>query len=1219
LLFCAALAAADAAQAQIAFRAAAQAGAAAGQAAPVFQAAGAAVSGTGGVAPAWPAHAVNDVGLLFCESTGGQAVTLTAANGFAAVAGSPQATGAGTAGTRLTVFWARATSAGMAAPVVADPGNHVYCRILTYRGVTTTGNPWDVTGGGVKAAASTTVTLTGVTTTIANALIVQAVSRDTDSSAAAFSAQANANLTGIAERSDGGTTAGNGGGIGIWDGVMVLAGATGSTTATVASSVNAFLTIALRPPDSTLTISVPAGTAANDVMIASVTYRPCSNASGAACTTTITPPAGWTQVNTVTDQTTGAGTGGFGNRLFVYQRVATGAEPASYTWTFGGQLVHAGAAGGIVGFSGVDTASPVVAQGGQATASSTSHAAPSIDTGAVTNSVLVSSHTANSSASWTPPPGMTESADAASLAVPDGLGLSIEMNRELFAGPGTTGTRTAAFSAPAPAADTGITHMLALRPAVALTHYAIGYPGGSTAITCDPHQVTITGHDSVHGAVAPPAGTVLSLSTSTGTGVWTVKDAGSGTWTPSGLNNGLATYTWPGGETSFTVRLRHNTAITLGINLLDGAARSEGAGAEDPSLTFADAAFRVTDAAGAAVATFGTHIAGKRSDVGFGAQARYLQAIRTDTATGSCVALIQSQTVTVEMAGARIDPAGGASQISIRDSGGGFVTVATSAGAPPGGYTGVSLAFDAQSKAPLVFSYPDAGSIAIYARYALPAPPAASYVSGNSNTFVVRPFGLRVSGVTTSAAPAPSDPVFAAAGQNFNATVTAVAWKTGDDADSDGVPDNDAQIAANPATPNFGQETTAATATLSHALNAPAGGAAGTLGGSTTFSGFAAGAKTQAVTWSEVGFIDLFASSANYLGSGQNVTNSAAGLTGVGRFRPEHFFVASAGTFGPACASGTAFTYLGQGFGVVSVQMQARALGGTATLNYTGAYARHNPGTLAAWGFGACDNCAVAGVGGTALSARLGTAGTQAAAWSNGAIDATFAGLTVERQSPDARDGPFDAVRIGIAPSEPDGVALRAADLDLDTDRNGAVDRKRVGTNAEGRFRFGMLRLENATGSGTVDLPVTLSALYWNSATSGFLLNADDSCTTLMPKNFVLSGHTGGVSNATLPTPTAGADGAVSVSGFTSGLANLKILKPTTIPAQPGAVDLCLDLDGGAPRDATCAAAVPANKPWLQGLWLSGGTAYDDDPRSRLLFGVYGSEPRNVIFRRENY
>lgn len=216
-------------------------------AAVTFQAAGTAASGTGAVSPAWPAYTTNDIALLFVESTGGQAATLSTPAGFVAVTNSPQATGATTSGTRITVFWARATSAAMTAPTVANPGDHVYARILTYRGAITTGNPWDITGGGVKATASTSVTVTGVTTTVPYTLIVQAVARDNDSTAAAFSAETNANLANITERSDAGTTSGNGGGFAVWDGTMAAAGATGNTTATVTSSINAFLTIALKP------------------------------------------------------------------------------------------------------------------------------------------------------------------------------------------------------------------------------------------------------------------------------------------------------------------------------------------------------------------------------------------------------------------------------------------------------------------------------------------------------------------------------------------------------------------------------------------------------------------------------------------------------------------------------------------------------------------------------------------------------------------------------------------------------------------------------------------------------------------------------------------------------------------------------------------------------------------------------------------------------------
>jgi hypothetical protein len=214
---------------------------------PAYRAAGSANGGNAAsYTVGWPTHVINDIALLFIESCGGQAVA--APTGFAAVTNSPQATGTTTNGTRITVYWARATSAAMTNPTVTNPGDHFWAQIITYRGAVNTGNPWDVTGGGVKAAASTSVTVTGVTTSGPNKLIVQAVARDNDSASAAFSAQTNANLTNITERYDLGTALGNGGGLGVWDGVLATGSATGNTTATVTSSINAFLTIALLPP-----------------------------------------------------------------------------------------------------------------------------------------------------------------------------------------------------------------------------------------------------------------------------------------------------------------------------------------------------------------------------------------------------------------------------------------------------------------------------------------------------------------------------------------------------------------------------------------------------------------------------------------------------------------------------------------------------------------------------------------------------------------------------------------------------------------------------------------------------------------------------------------------------------------------------------------------------------------------------------------------------------
>jgi len=193
-----------------------------------------------------------------------------------------------------------------------------------------------------------------------------------------------------------------------------------------------------------LTINKPVGTAAGDVMIASIAVRPNTAA--------ITVPAGWTPVRRIDNANANA------NSLAVYYKVAGASEPANYTWTFS---TSTGSAGGIHTFSGVDTGNPIDVEGGQNTASGLTHATPSVTT-TVTNTMLVTSHAFSSSATWTPPGGMTEVFDVASETVPNAAGISIEGNYVMQTATGATGTKTATATNDV---DVGNTHILALKPA----------------------------------------------------------------------------------------------------------------------------------------------------------------------------------------------------------------------------------------------------------------------------------------------------------------------------------------------------------------------------------------------------------------------------------------------------------------------------------------------------------------------------------------------------------------------------------------------------------------------------------------------------------------------------------------------------------------------------------------------------------------------------------
>lgn len=222
---------------------------------PTYQAIGAVASGFGAISPAYPASvAANDIAILVVQSSN-QAIA-TPAGGWAEVTNSPQGTGtAGVANAvRIGVFWRRCTGVeGGTTVSVADTGDHTVARILTYRGCIASGNPWDVTAGGVKAAASTTSTNPSVTTTVVDCLIVVISGHARDSnSTTTYSAWTNANLSALTERADNGISTGTGGGFGIADGGKATIGATGTTTATLAASTtNAYLTIALKPPSGT--------------------------------------------------------------------------------------------------------------------------------------------------------------------------------------------------------------------------------------------------------------------------------------------------------------------------------------------------------------------------------------------------------------------------------------------------------------------------------------------------------------------------------------------------------------------------------------------------------------------------------------------------------------------------------------------------------------------------------------------------------------------------------------------------------------------------------------------------------------------------------------------------------------------------------------------------------------------------------------------------------
>lgn len=354
---------------------------------------------------------------------------------------------------------------------------------------------------------------------------------------------------------------------------------------------------------------------------------------------------------------------------------------------------------------------------------------------------------------------------------------------------------------------------------------------------------------------------------------------------------------------------------------------------------------------------------------------------------------------------------------------------------------------------------------------------------------------------------------------------------------------------------------------------------------------------TTTASYNEVGAFDLVLEDRTFAavdaGDGTATAvryiSSASTLT-VGRFVPDHFAIVAGATITPrsdipAC-SGSSFTYLGERLDLVFT-LEARNSAGAVTQNYTGALAALALNNAASYSFGAIDSAAP-----TPLTGRLDLSLIPgiAATWAAG-VAAITAPIAIARAA--TPDGPFASVKIGIVPSDLDGVTI--ATLDLDADNDATMERAQVG--AASALRFGRLRLENAVGSEKLDLPIPIQVQFWSG--TAFQVNSADNCTSLTAANLALGDYIGGIDATNM------ASGNISLGGaFAAGAGSLALTKPTPVPASAGAVTVTVNLTAEA-------------KSYLKGNW--GVATYTADPRSRAAFGLFGSQPRQFIYFRENY
>ena len=196
-----------------------------------FVAAGAVIGSSADVTVALPAGwAEDDIFLIHLETRGDQAVPVPV--GWTELANAISTNSSGIDDTRCTVLWRRATSSESNV-TITDPGNHVVAFMTAWRGCETSGSPFDATQTSSDATLDTSITATGPTTTVANAMVVFSTAAGDEST---FSAWANSNLVSITEAQQGFTAFGSDGAVGAAYGIKAAAGAVGNSTATVSTA-----------------------------------------------------------------------------------------------------------------------------------------------------------------------------------------------------------------------------------------------------------------------------------------------------------------------------------------------------------------------------------------------------------------------------------------------------------------------------------------------------------------------------------------------------------------------------------------------------------------------------------------------------------------------------------------------------------------------------------------------------------------------------------------------------------------------------------------------------------------------------------------------------------------------------------------------------------------------------------------------------------------------
>jgi len=298
-----------------------------------------------------------------------------------------------------------------------------------------------------------------------------------------------------------------------------------------------------------------------------------------------------------------------------------------------------------------------------------------------------------------------------------------------------------------------------------------------------------------------------------------------------------------------------------------------------------------------------TQLSGKPSNIGFNARSLFIQAVKTDD-NGACEGLFAANTDALVNLDYKCDAGNCTNDLILNNNGNNKLIKET---VP----TTHNLRFNADSKAEITLTYPDAARLILNAQATVEVIDEQGNredlaIEGSSNAFAERPFGFKldfsndVNGANAisenfDGTPDSDGSPFKNAGESFTMRATAMQWLNGHDVDINGVPDNFTAFNSDvnlKVAKYFINETITVVNTNILLLPDPlTGGVNGSL--SQTNNGFNGGNDSYSdndYSYSEVGIIELHANltGGQFLGDA-NYGNIEGQVTNVGRFIPAYF------------------------------------------------------------------------------------------------------------------------------------------------------------------------------------------------------------------------------------------------------------------------------------------------------------------------------------------